>query len=136
MRRSRRLVRPIVGVAPAHLAMTGCTRAQLVGTSRGTVSLHGRQLTLVGDDLDRRMSRFESSQGFNLADVDVATIDPRGRASVRQAMHGSFVHPVLEKPRLLASLAGPVLALYRQAWRILPQKPRERCDSGSVPPPG
>ena len=61
--------------------------------------MHGRQLTLVGDDLDRRMSRFESSQGFNLADVDVATIDPRGRASVRQAMHGSFVHPVLEKPR-------------------------------------
>ena len=194
-----------------HLAFAGRTRAQLVGTLTGDASLHGRQITLLGDDLDRRFSRFESTQGFNFVDVgaavlagpiglavtrgygilglfrgaggnstievlasdwtiadgvaraadvamatrrhrlalegrldfvnerfvdvSVATVAPGGCARVRQAMHGSFANPVLEQPRLLTSLAGPVLHLYRQVRGLLPERPCTVFYAGSVPPP-
>jgi len=193
------------------LSMQGRTASQMVQTAAGEVSLRGENLILEGNDLDRRLSRFESSQSFNLvdvgavffagplglavtkgynfaslfrgsggssriralvsdwrvergvanaqdvalattknrialqggldfvngrfADVTVAVIDARGCASVRQAIHGSFGKPVVEKPRVITSLAGPVLKLYRQTRGLFPAGPCEVFYSGSVAPP-
>ena len=49
--------------------MQGTTLHQMVQTMAGTISLQGRNLTLVGNDLDQELSRFKSSQNFNLVDV-------------------------------------------------------------------
>ena len=175
------------------------------------MSLRSEHLTLVGNDLDREISRFKSSQNFNLvdvgavffagplglavtrgyafaslfrgsggnssietlvsdwrvergvaqakdvalatsenrialqggldfvngrfADVTVAVIDAGGCAKVRQAIRGSFGKPTVEKPRVLTSLAGPVLKLYRQTRGLFPAKPCEVFYSGSVAAP-
>ena len=195
----------------ASLSMRGRTMSELVQTAAGDVSLRGENLALVGNDLDRRLSRFESSQNFNLVDVGavffagplglavtkgynfaglfrgsggssrirtlvsdwrvergvaqakdvalatsenrialqggldfvngrfaevvVAVIDAGGCARVRQAILGSFERPVVEKPRVLTSLAGPVLKLYKQTRRLLPAGPCEVFYAGSVAPP-
>jgi AsmA protein len=70
-------------------------------------------------------------------DVIVALIDSNGCAKVRQKISGPFSKPVVEKPGVLTSLAGPVLKLLSKARAILPGT-RERCDvfyRGSVAPP-
>jgi AsmA protein len=173
----------------ANLEMQGDTAKQLRQTTKGTISLRGKNFMLLGGDLDRQFSRFESSQNFNLADVGafffagplglvvtkgfnfatvlqgkggsseirtlvsdwkvehgvaqaqdvamatkenrialhggldfvndrfndvtVALVDPEGCAIVRQAVRGSFEHPVVEQPSVVKSLAGPVLGLLR-----------------------
>ncbi len=195
----------------ANLSMQGSTLGQWVRTTAGEVSLRGENLTLVGNDLDRVLSRFESSQHFNLvdvgavffagplglavtkgynfaslfrgagdssrirtlvsewrfergvarakdvalatarnrialqgeldfvngrfADVTVAVVDAKGCAVVRQAIRGSFGKPTVEKPRVLTSLAGPVLKLYSQTRGLFPARPCEAFYSGSVAPP-
>jgi AsmA protein len=195
----------------AGLSMQGETVSQMVQTTAGAVSLRGEDLLLVDNDLDRRLSRFESSQSFNLvdvgavffagplglavtkgynfaslfrgsggtsrvhtvvsdwtvergvaqakdvamatsenrialrggldfvngrfADVTVAVIDAKGCARVRQVIRGSFGRPVVEKPRVLASLAGPVLKLYKQTRRLFPAAPCVAFYSGSVAAP-
>lgn len=195
----------------ASLSMQGETTSQMVRTAAGEVSLRGRNLTLVDNDLDRTLSRFESSQTFNLvdvgavffagplglavtrgydfaslfrgaggnssvgtlvsdwrvergvaqaqdvamatsrnrialqggldfvnqrfADVTVAVVDAQGCARVRQAIRGPFGKPVVEKPRVLTSLAGPVVKLYRQTRGLFPAGPCEVFYSGSVAPP-
>jgi hypothetical protein len=195
----------------ASLTMRGRTPDELIGTTAGTVSARGSDLVLRGTDLDGALTRFKSSQGFNLvdvgavlfagpvglavtkgfnfasllrgsgghseirqlvsdwtvergvarardvalatprnrlalrggldlvhgsfADVTVAVVDAKGCATVRQAVRGPFAKPVVEKPRVLASLAGPVLGLVRQTKRLLPGGPCEAFYSGSVPPP-
>jgi AsmA protein len=195
----------------ASLSMQGNSTSQMVQTAAGEVSLRGENLTLVGNDLDRRLSRFESSQNFNLvdvgavffagplglavtkgynfaslfrgsggssrigtlvsdwslergvarakdvalataknrialqggldfvngrfADVTVAVIDARGCARVRQVIRGSFGKPVVEKPRILRSLAGPVLKLYTRTRGLFPAGPCEVFYSGSVAAP-
>ena len=53
----------------ASLSMEGSTMGQLVQTATGEISLRGRDLTLVDDDLDLTLSRFKASQNFNLVDV-------------------------------------------------------------------
>lgn len=53
----------------ASLSMQGKTMSQMVQTAAGEMSLRGENLTLEGNDLDRVLSRFESSQSFNLVDV-------------------------------------------------------------------
>lgn len=195
----------------ANLSMQGKTGSQLVQTAAGEISLRGEHLMLVGNNLDLVLSRFESSQSFNLvdvagvfvagplglavtkgygfaslfrgsggntrigalvsdwrvedgvarakdvamataenrialqggldfvnqrfADVTVAAVDAKGCAKVRQAIRGSFGNPVVEKPRVLKSLAGPALKLYRQTRRLFPAGPCETFYSGSVAPP-
>jgi len=193
------------------LSTQGMNASQLVQTAAGEISLRSGDLTLVGNDLDLVLSRFESSQSFNLvdvagvflagplglaatkgygfgslfrgtggncsidtlvsdwkvergvahakdvalattknrialqggldfvnerfADVTVAAIDEGGCARVRQAIRGSFGNPAVEKPRVLKSLAGPALKLYRQTRGLFPAGPCEVFYSGSVPPP-
>jgi hypothetical protein len=69
-------------------------------------------------------------------EVFVALIDSKGCARMRQRIRGPFGKPVVEKPSILASLAGPVVNLIGKARDILPGK--DRCEvfySGSVAPP-
>jgi AsmA protein len=69
------------------------------------------------------------------ADVAVAAVDAKGCAIVRQEIHGPFGNPSVEKPRLLTSLAGPALKLYRRTRGLFPAGPCEAFYSGSVTPP-
>jgi AsmA protein len=53
----------------ANLSMQGKTFSELRQTLAGQVSLRGGNLTIHGHDLDDELSRFTSSQNFNLVDV-------------------------------------------------------------------
>lgn len=53
----------------ASLTMRGENMRQMVQTAAGEVTLRGENLVLAGNDLDGNLSRFESSQNFNLVDV-------------------------------------------------------------------
>lgn len=53
----------------SHLMMSGRTLIELKQSVTGEVSLRGRDLTLIGSDLDLGLSRFRSSQNFSLVDV-------------------------------------------------------------------
>jgi AsmA protein len=52
----------------ATLALQGRTTAALVPSAEGVAVLHGDNLTFATGDLDASLSRFESSQSFNLID--------------------------------------------------------------------
>lgn len=205
----------------ATLSLQGESASEIRRTAEGEVSLRGENLTLDGEDLDREISRFESSQTFNLLDagalflagpmglavtkgysfasiflpsplglvsrfqgsegstriralvsdwkiehgvaqavdaamatdanriafkgeldfanerfddVTVAAIDAKGCVKVRQKIRGSFEKPVVEKPGVLKSLAGPAIKLLKQTRELFPGG---RCDvfyDGSVVP--
>ena len=51
------------------LAMRGRTRRELRQSAGGDMALSGKDLTLSGVDLDKRYSKFEASQSFDLLDV-------------------------------------------------------------------
>jgi AsmA protein len=68
-------------------------------------------------------------------DVTVALINARGCARVQQKIHGPFQKPVVEKPNVLVSVAGPVLNLLKQAKNIFPGGKCEAFYAGSVPAP-
>jgi AsmA protein len=53
----------------ANLAMQGKTAKQMRQTAKGQILLRGKNLVLIGRDLDRELSRIESSQNFDLVDV-------------------------------------------------------------------
>jgi uncharacterized protein involved in outer membrane biogenesis len=53
----------------ATLSTRGKTANEAKRTADGEVSLRGEDLTITGVDLDRRFSRYEASQSFNLVDV-------------------------------------------------------------------
>jgi AsmA protein len=68
-------------------------------------------------------------------DVSVALIDAKGCPRLLQKVHGSFQNPVVEKPNLLASLAGPALRLLKKGRELLGD---DRCDvfyAGTVAAP-
>lgn len=83
----------------------GVARAQDVAmaTRKNRVALQG--------GLDFVDNRFD--------DVTVALIDAKGCATVHQDIHGSFDNPVVEKPNLLQSLAGPALRLLKKGSELL-----------------
>ena len=195
------------------LSMRGRTRVELRQSANGEMSLSGMNLTLAGVDIDKQLSKYESSQNFNLFDISavlfagpiglavtkgyefsslaqqtggstqirtvvskwkvekgvahardvalatrenrlalqggldfvndeydevfVVLIDLNGCAKVRQKIRGPFSKPVVEKPNVVASLAGPVLNLLSKARKLLPGTGK-KCEvfySGSVPPP-
>ena len=53
----------------ADISMQGSTVREMRQSAQGRVALNGRDITLFGRDLDSELSRFESSQNFNLVDV-------------------------------------------------------------------
>lgn len=68
----------------AVLSMQGRSVSGLLQTAAGDLRLRGGNLTLVGNDLDRSISRFESSQSFNLVDVaGVFLVGPLGLAATK-----------------------------------------------------
>jgi len=206
----------------ANLSLQGQSADEIRRTADGEVSLRGENLTLDGEDLDRKISQFESSQNFSLVDagalflagpaglaatkgysfaslflpsplglvgrfqgsegrsrirtlvsdwkvehgvaqaedvamttdenrialkgkldfaseqfdgVIVAVIDAKGCAKVQQKIRGPFEQPVVEKPSVLASLAGPAIKLLKQARDFFPGGQCDVFYSGSVVPP-
>ena len=92
-----------------------------MATAENRLALHGG-LDFVDDEYD---------------EVFVALIDAGGCAKVRQRIRGPFGKPVVEKPGVLASLAGPALNLLGKASELLPGM-RDKCEvfyDGSVAPP-
>jgi uncharacterized protein involved in outer membrane biogenesis len=53
------------------LSMKGKTTDEMVRSAGGEASLHAHDLTLEIGDIDKELSRYESSQSFNLVDVGV-----------------------------------------------------------------
>ena len=96
----------------------GVAQAQDVAmaTNKNRVALHG-SLDFVND-------RFE--------DVTIALIDANGCAMLRQQIHGSFREPVVEKPNLLQSLAGPALRLLKKGGDLLGGRHCDAFYTGSV----
>ncbi len=68
-------------------------------------------------------------------DITIALIDARGCARVQQKIHGPFRKPVVEKPSVLMSLAGPALNLFKQARDLFTGLNCEVFYNGSVPAP-
>ncbi|MFI4868640.1 MAG: AsmA family protein [Steroidobacterales bacterium] len=67
-------------------------------------------------------------------DVTVAVVGPQGCVQVQQKVRGPFNHPEVEKPNVVASLAGPALHLLKKARHAL----GGHCEvfyAGSLPPP-
>jgi hypothetical protein len=68
-------------------------------------------------------------------DVSIALVDVTGCAIVRQKIHGTFQNPVVEKPNVLKSLAGPVLRLLRKGGELLRDRECDVFYAGSVAAP-
>jgi AsmA protein len=68
-------------------------------------------------------------------DVTIALIDARGCARVQQKIRGPFLKPVVEKPSVLMSLAGPALNLARQARDLFTDGKCKLFYTGSVSAP-
>jgi uncharacterized protein involved in outer membrane biogenesis len=67
-----------------NLSLQGATWSQMVQTAAGDASLRGENLTLLGNDLDGAISRFDSSQNFNLVDVGAVFLaGPLGLAATK-----------------------------------------------------
>jgi AsmA protein len=101
----------------------GVARAQDVAmaTSENRLALKGG-LDFVDDEFD---------------EVFVALVDSSGCTRVLQRVRGPFGKPVLEKPSVLTSLAGPVVNLLGKARDLLPGT-AGKCEvfyAGSVAPP-
>jgi AsmA protein len=74
----------------------------------------------------------------SFAMATVALIDSNGCAILRQAISGPFRKPVVEKPSVLKSLAGPLTSLFSKAKGLIPGV-GGKCEpfyTGSVPQPG
>lgn len=52
-------------------------------------------------------------------EVSLALLDAKGCARVRQRIRGTFAEPVVEKPNLLESLAGPAIRLFKKGGELL-----------------
>lgn len=96
----------------------GVARAQdaALATKKNRIALQG--------GLDFVNERFD--------DMTIAQIDVKGCAKASQKIHGSFQKPVVEKPTILASLAGPALNLLKKGKDLLPGGTCEPFYSGSV----
>ncbi len=68
-------------------------------------------------------------------DVTVALIDAKGCPQVVQKLVGPFSKPVVEKPNVLVSVAGPVLRLLKKGRDLFPGGRCEVFYAGSVAPP-
>lgn len=90
-----------------------------MATKENRIALQGK-LDLVNDQFD---------------DVTVALLDSKGCVKVQQKIRGTFQKPVVQKPDLATSLAGPALRLLRKGEDLLTGG---RCDvfyAGSVAAP-
>lgn len=68
-------------------------------------------------------------------DLTVAVVDDKGCAKLRQTIRGSFEEPEVDKPHVLASLAGPLVSVLKTAKDLLPAGPCDAFYSGAVEHP-
>jgi len=66
---------------------------------------------------------------------NVTLVDNRGCITAKQAVHGAFKKPVVEKPGAIKSLSGPVVKLLKQVENILPGSACEVFYAGSIVSP-
>ena len=90
-----------------------------LATNKNRIALKGG-LDFVNDEFD---------------DVIVAVIDARGCATVRQKIGGPFQKPVVEKPNVLKSVAGPAVKLLKQTRALMRGRSCDVFYAGSVAPP-
>lgn len=90
-----------------------------MATGQNRIALKGR--------LDFVKERFD--------DMTMALIDARGCVRVQQKIRGPFRKPVVEKPNVLISLAGPALSLLRQAGNLITGATCDPFYTGSVAAP-
>jgi AsmA protein len=98
---------------------------------------HARDVALATRDNRLALKGRLDFVDYEYDEVFVALIDANGCATVRQRIRGPFSSPVVEKPGVLASLAGPVLNLLGKARGLIPGT-GGRCEvfyEGSVAPP-
>jgi AsmA protein len=114
---------PIRRVVSRWKVENGIARAVDVALATGThrLALHGG-LDFVDEEFD---------------EVYVSLIDADGCSRARQRIRGPFAKPVVEKPDLLVSAAGPVLTLIAKARSLLPGVVAacEVVYAGAVAPP-
>ena len=99
----------------------GVAQAQDVAmaTKQNRIVLHG--------GLDFVNQRFD--------DMTMALVDAQGCATVQQKINGSFQKPLVEKPSIVKSLAGPVLQLLKEGAELLPGGKCKVIYTGSVASP-
>ena len=68
-------------------------------------------------------------------DVTVAVVDSNGCAMIQQTLSGPFDQPLVHKPNILRSLAGPVLQLLEKGESLLGSGSCTVFYSGAVPAP-
>jgi AsmA protein len=68
-------------------------------------------------------------------DVTIALIDAKGCAKVRQRISGPFQKPVVERPNVFKSLAGPALKLLKKGRDLFPGGECEVFYTGPVKAP-
>jgi len=68
-------------------------------------------------------------------EVTMAMVDPKGCARVQQKIGGTFQNPAVEKPNIVASLAGPALRLLKKGGDLLSGGHCEVFYAGSVAAP-
>ena len=68
--------------------------------------------------------------------VTVAIVDAQGCTLVRQKIRGPFRKPVVEKPNIIRTIAGPAVKLLTRTKEIFTGRRCELFYSGSVTPPG
>jgi len=73
--------------------------------------------------------------GERFDNVTIALIDARGCARVKQRITGPFRKPVVEKPNVLMSVAGPVINLLKRARDLFPGGECAVFYNGSVKAP-
>jgi uncharacterized protein involved in outer membrane biogenesis len=74
------------------LSMQGRSVKQMRETMTGQISLHAKSLTFHGRDLDEQISRYESSQNFNLFDVAAVVLaGPLGLVATRGYSFASVI---------------------------------------------
>lgn len=95
------------------------TQDVAMATKQNRVALAGR-LDFVNEQFD---------------DMTMALIDAKGCATVRQKIRGPFQKPLVEKPNILKSLAGPALKLLKKGRDLFPGGECEVFYAGSVTPP-
>jgi uncharacterized protein involved in outer membrane biogenesis len=90
-----------------------------MATTKNRIALQGR-LNFVDDQFE---------------DVTMAVVDGKGCAKMKQAIHGSFEKPVIEKPHIYTSITGPVVGVLKDAKRLLPLGPCKPFYTGTVEAP-
>lgn len=75
-----------------HLTYAGRTHKEILESAQGALSFHGRDVTLHGYDLDKELTRFESTQRFDLVDfLGLFVGDGAGILATKGVQYGALI---------------------------------------------